>query len=109
MGEWTTVFADQIEGRSVEVRVYETKADEDDGDTGKPVRVIITAPGEDTRRIAEDEDDLLTRSAVSEPASRSTTIEPSALEDLEEELREVGFSPQAAARIASTAQEQPSG
>jgi hypothetical protein len=37
MGEWKTVYADEVEGRWVTLKVYETENDED-GDEGLAVR-----------------------------------------------------------------------
>ncbi|WP_152568819.1 hypothetical protein [Microvirga sp. BSC39] len=89
MGEWKTVYEDEVEERWVTLKVYDS---EDDGDEDPVVRVTV-APLEDAeqdegRREPEAEDNPI-------------TLEPDPIEDLEEELIEIGFSPVAAAWIVS--------
>ncbi|KFG69309.1 hypothetical protein [Microvirga sp. BSC39] len=87
MGEWKTVYEDEVEERWVTLKVYES---EDDGDEDPVVRVTVTpledAEQDEGRREPEAEDNLI-------------TLEPDPVEDLEEELIEIGFSPVAAAWI----------
>ena len=98
MGEWKTVYEDEVEERWVTVKVYES---EDDlaGDEGPAVRVTA-APIEDDEDGLEQNGDGQTPSAGAEAADRSITLEPDPVEDLEDELIEIGFSPVAAAWIA---------
>ena len=93
MGEWKTVYADEVEGRWVTLRTYESENDKD-GDDGPVVRVTVTPmqnvePGEDGHKLTTgaDADD------------NSITLDPDAVEDLKEELIESGFSAAAAARL----------
>jgi hypothetical protein len=89
MGEWKTVYEDEVEGRWVTLRTYES---EDDGDDDPVVRVTV-APLEDA------EQDEGGRKPVAGTEDNSITLEPDPVEDLEEELLEIGFSPVAAAWI----------
>jgi hypothetical protein len=89
MGEWKTVYEDEVEGRWVTLRTYES---EDDGDDDPVVRVTV-APLEDA------EQDEGGRKRVAGAEDNSITLEPDPVEDLEEELLEIGFSPVAAAWI----------
>jgi hypothetical protein len=89
MGEWKTIYEDEVEERWVTLKVYES---EDDGDEDPVVRVTV-APIKDAEQDeggrepgAEDEDNLI-------------ILEPDPVEDLEEELLEIGFSPVATAWI----------
>jgi hypothetical protein len=98
MGEWKTVFEDEVEGRLVAVKVYHTdQAADEDGDEGPAVRVTTTSVDEYPAAVEEDGDTLLLER---EDISRLITLEPDGLEDLEGELMEVGFSPEAATIIA---------
>jgi hypothetical protein len=83
MGEWKIIFEGEVEGRLVMVKVYESE-DSEDKNTDPAVRVTTTA--------------------IAGPEAEDTTItlDPAVFGDLEEELIEVGFSPEAAARIVST-------
>ncbi len=87
MGEWKTVYEDEVEERWVTLKVYE-----DDGDEDPIVRVTVL-PLED----AEQDEGGQNPAAVAEDSS--ITLEPDPVEDLEEELIEIGFSPVAAAWI----------
>jgi signal recognition particle GTPase len=95
MGEWKTVYEDEVEERWVTVKVYESEDDEDE-DEGPVVRVTA-APIEDDEGGLEQNKNVLKPEAKA--ADRSITLEPDPVEDLEEELIEVGFSPEAAAWI----------
>jgi hypothetical protein len=93
MGEWKVVYEDEVEGRWVTLKVYESENDED-GDDDPVVRVTVVPmqnvePNEDGQKPATgvDADDT------------SITLDPDAVEDLEEELIEVGFSSEAATWI----------
>ena len=92
MGEWNTVYEDEVEGRWVTVKVYASDDDED-GDEGPLVRVTA-APFEDDEANLEKEGGQTSMAG-------SITLEPDPVEDLEEELVEIGFSPKAAAWIVS--------
>jgi len=98
MGEWKTVFEDEVEGRLVTVRVYETEQDEDEDD-GLPMRVVAT-PVDDYEDGPEQSEEGQTLATKPKVADGPITLEPSTLDDLEEGLIEVGFSPKAAAWIA---------
>jgi hypothetical protein len=97
MGEWKTVYEDEVEERWVTVKVYESEDDED-GDEDPVVRVTIT-PIDDVEGVLERSESLQTPVAEAKAADRSITLEPDPVEDLEEELIEIGFSPEAAAWI----------
>jgi hypothetical protein len=97
MGEWKTVYEDEVEERWVTVKVYESEDDKDE-DEGPVVRVTA-APIEENERNPEQNWDGQTPSA--EAADSSITLEPDPVEDLEEELSESGFSSEAAAWIVS--------
>jgi len=92
MGEWKTVYADEVEGRWVILKVYETEIDED-GDKGVAVRATV-APG---RTAEQDNEQKPPTEADAEDSS--ITLDPDQVGDLEEELVEIGFSAEAAARI----------
>jgi hypothetical protein len=87
MGEWKTVYEDEVEERWVTLKVYE-----DDGDEDPLVRVTV-APIEGAER-----DEGGQKPGV-DAKDNSITLEPDPVEDLEEELIEIGFSPEAAAWI----------
>jgi hypothetical protein len=93
MGEWKTVYADQVEGRWVTLRTYESE-DAEDADADPVVRVTVT-PLED-REQNEVGQTPVTRAAAD---ANSVTLDPDAVEDLEEELIEICFSSEAAAWI----------
>jgi hypothetical protein len=100
MGEWKTVYEDEVEGRWVTLKVYESENNDEDGDDGPVVRVTV-AP------IADELGEPEQRGSKPEPVveadaeDNSITLDPDAIEDLEEELIEIGFSPVAAAWIVS--------
>ncbi len=89
MGEWKTVYEDEVEERWVTLKVYES---EDDGNEDPVVRVTIA-----TLEDAEQDEGGQTPGAEAE--DNSITLEPDPVEDLEEELLEIGFSPVATAWI----------
>jgi hypothetical protein len=88
MGEWRTVYEDEVEERWVTLKVYES---EGDGDEDPVVRVTV-APLED----AEQNEGRQEPEAEAIAEDNSITLEPDPVEDLEEELLEIGFSPVAA-------------
>ena len=95
MGEWKTVYEDEVEERWVTVKVYES---EDDEDEDPVVRVTIT-PIEDVEGELEQNEHGQRPVAEAKAADRSITLEPDPVEDLEEELIEISFSREAAAWI----------
>jgi hypothetical protein len=97
MGEWKTVYEDEVEERWVTVKVYESEDDED-GDDDPVVRVTIT-PIDDVEGELEQNEHGQRPVAKATAADRAITLEPDPVEDLEEELIEIGFSPEAAAWI----------
>jgi hypothetical protein len=98
MGEWNTAFEDEVEGRWVTIKVYASADDEDD-DEGPLVRVIAASIDNDKPALVQSEDEQ--RSAAKrEIVGSAITLEPDPIEDLEEELIEIGFSPEAATWIA---------
>jgi hypothetical protein len=103
MGEWKTVYEDEVEERWVTVKVYESEDDED-GDEGPVVRVTA-APIGDVEGELKQKENVPTSVAGTDVADRSITLEPDPVEDLEEELIEIGFSPEAAAWIMRKASE----
>ncbi len=97
MGDWNTVYEDEVEGRWVSVKVYEDEAEDDeDGDEGPVVRVTVAS----IQDVEENEGGQELGAGV-EPEDGSMTLEPDPFEDLKEELIELGFSPKAAAWIVS--------
>jgi hypothetical protein len=99
MGEWKTVYADEVEGRPVTIKVYESE-DAADEDEGIAIRVVTASIREDEGAREQNEDGQ-TLIASPTAAGAPITLEPSMLDDLEEELREVGFSDEGAAQIVS--------
>ena len=99
MGEWKAVYEDEVEERWVTLKVYES---EDDGeeDDGPVVRVTV-APIADEAAEAEQRGDGPKPAAGRDADDNSITLDPDAVEDLEEELLEIGFSPEAATWIVS--------
>jgi len=87
---WKTIFEDEIEQRLGTVTVYESRQDEDQNE-GLAMRVMVARA---------DDDDWRPPAAGTKAALDLITLEPSTLEDLEEELIEIGFTPKAAAWIA---------
>jgi hypothetical protein len=92
MGEWKTVYADEVEGRWVTLKVYETENDED-GNEGLAVRATV-APGRTVEQSNEQKP-----GAETDAKDSSITLDPDQVGDLAEELVEIGFSAEAAARI----------
>lgn len=99
MSKWKTVFEEEVEGRPVTIRIYED--DEDEGDDAGPAVRVATTSIHDYEGALERNEDGQTLIASPEAAGASITLEPVVLDDLEEELREVGFSAEAAALIGS--------
>jgi hypothetical protein len=98
MAEWKTVYEDEVEGRWVTLKVYEGEDDEEDDD-GPVVRVTV-APIDEVGELERMGDKP---KAVSEADAddKSITLDPDAVEDLEEELVEIGFSTEAVRWIVS--------
>ena len=95
MGEWKAVYQDEVEGRWVTLKVYESEDDED-GDDDPVVRVTAVP-----LKNVEQNEDRQKPVAETDADDNSITLDPDAVEDLEEELIEIGFSPEAAAWIVS--------
>jgi hypothetical protein len=95
MGEWKTVYED--EERWVTVKVYKSEGDRDEDED--PVVRVIAAPIEGGESGLEQNGDGTT--PVAGVASSLITLEPDPVDDLEEELIEIGFSPVAATWIVS--------
>jgi hypothetical protein len=99
MGEWKAVYEGEVEGRPVTVKVYESEdAEDEDGDIA--VRVLTTSIHDYAGALEQNEGGQ-TLIASPEEVGAPITLEPAIVDDLEEELREVGFSHEAAARIVS--------
>jgi hypothetical protein len=93
MGEWKVIYQDEVEGRWVTLKVYESENDED-GDDAPVVRVTV-AP---MQNVESNEDGH--KPAIGADADdNSITLDPDAVEDLREELIEIGFSSEAATWI----------
>ncbi len=92
MGEWKTVYEDEVEERWVTLKVYE--GEDDDGDEDPVVRVTV-APIEDA------EQSEVGQNPATGAEGSLITLEPDPVEDLEEELLEIGFSQVAADWIVS--------
>ena len=97
MGEWKTIYEDEIEGRWVTLKAYESENDEEEDD-GPVVRVTVAPIAEETGE-PEPMGDKPKPVAGADADDNSVTLDPDAVEDLEEELIEIGFSPEAAAWI----------
>ena len=97
MGEWKTVFGGEVEGRPVMVKVYDSEDDETED--GEPAVCVTTVPiGDGARALERNE-----QASIAGPEEAgSITLDPATLADLEEELIEVRFSSEAAARIIRT-------
>jgi hypothetical protein len=95
MGESKVVYEDEVEGRRVTLKVYESEDDEDGNDD--PVARVTVTPLENV----EQNEDRQKPVAETDADDNSITLDPDAVEDLEEELSEIGFSSEAAAWIAS--------
>jgi hypothetical protein len=98
MGEWKTVFEDEVEQRWVTIKVFESADDEDENDS--PLVRVMAALIDDAELALEQSENGATPTAKQETAGSAITLEPDPIEDLEEELIEIGFSPEAAAWIA---------
>jgi hypothetical protein len=98
VGEWKTIFDDDIEGRPVEIKVYEAQGETED--EYKAVRVTTIFKGDESK-LRQNEEGRRTLSSGPAAAGNAITLEPDTLNNLEEELVEIGFSPDAAAQIAS--------
>jgi hypothetical protein len=101
MGEWDTVIKDEFDGHLVVVKVRRSDFETDNSQGEQPgVRVTITC-----LRDCDDEMDIAaseqTSTAAHDPAGALITLQPDTLDELEGDLIEVGFSPEAAARIVS--------
>jgi hypothetical protein len=99
MGEWKTVYEDEVEERWVTLKVYESEDDEDADDD--PIVRVTVAPIADEAGEAEQAGNPPKPAAGRDADDNSITLDPDAVEDLEEELIEVGFSPEAAMWIVS--------
>lgn len=97
MGEWKTVYEDEVEGRWVTLKAYESEND-DEEDDGPVVRVTVAPIAEETGE-PEPMGDKPKPAAGADADDNSVTLDPDAVEDLEEELIEIGFSPEGAAWI----------
>jgi hypothetical protein len=97
MGEWNTVFEDEVEQRWVTIKIY---ASADDEDEDSPLVRVTTALTDDVDPASVQSEGGQTPMAERETAGSSITLEPDPIEDLEEELIEIGFSPEAATWIA---------
>ena len=95
MGEWKAVYQDEVEVRWVTLKVYESEDDEDGDDD--PVVRVTAVPVENV----EQNEDRQKPVAKTDADDNSITLDPDAVEDLEEELSESGFSPEAASWIVS--------
>ena len=95
MGEWKAVYQDGVEVRWVTLKVYESEDDEDGNDD--PVVRVTAVPVENV----DQNEDLQKTVAETDADDNSITLDPDPVEDLEEELIEIGFSSEAAAWIAS--------
>jgi hypothetical protein len=95
MGEWKTVYQDEVEGRWVTLKVYESEDDE--GGDDDPVARVTAVPVENVEQNEDRQEPV----AETDADDNSITLDPDAVEDFEEELSEIGFSPEAAAWIVS--------
>jgi hypothetical protein len=96
MGEWQTVYEDEVEERWVTLKVYESEDAEEDN---SPVVRVTVAPIADETGESEQTVDQPRPVSGPDADDSSITLDPDAVEDLEEELLEIGFSPEAAAWI----------
>jgi hypothetical protein len=99
MGGWKTVFEDEVEGRLVTVKVYESKEPEDQHEA--PAVRVTTTFLDAYEDVLEPTQDSHPPILVPEVVGRTITLEPYNLDDLEGELIEVGFRPEAAVSIVS--------
>jgi hypothetical protein len=93
MGEWKTVYEDEVEGRWVTLKVYDGEDDEDEDDS--PVVRVTVTPLENVEK--EDRPEPV----AGAEEDNSITLDPDDVEDLEEELIETGFSAEAVRWIVS--------
>ena len=93
MGEWKKVYEDEVEGRWVTLKVYEGEDDDEEDDDGPVVRVTV-APNDEVGELERMGDKPKTVSEA-DADDKSITLNPDAVNDLEEELNELGFSPEA--------------
>jgi hypothetical protein len=96
MGEWKTVYEDEVEERWVTLKAYESEDDEEED--GPVVRVTVAPIADEAGEPEQMGDEPKPVAAADD---NSITLDPDAIEDLEEELIEIGFSPKAAAWIVS--------
>jgi hypothetical protein len=89
MGEWKTVYED-------EVKIYES-GDDDEEDDSPVVRVTVTPIDDEPEQMGDEPKPT----AEPDAEDNSITLDPDAIEDLEEELIEIGFSPEAVRWIVS--------
>jgi hypothetical protein len=92
MGEWKTVYEDEVEERWVTLKVYE--GEDDDGDENPVIRVTV----EPVENLEQEE---VRQNSATGAEGSLITLEPDPVEDLEEELLEIGFSQVAADWIVS--------
>jgi hypothetical protein len=90
MGEWKTVY--EVEERWVTLKVYE--GDDDEGDDDPVVRLTV----EPLENLEQEE---VGQNPATGAEGSLITLEPDPVEDLEEELLEIGFSQVAADWIVS--------
>jgi hypothetical protein len=101
MGKWDTVIKDEFDGHLVVVEVRRSDFETDISQGGHPgLRVTITC-----LRDCDDETGMAASGQTStetyDMAGALITLGPDTLDELEGDLIEVGFSTEAAARIAS--------
>ena len=101
MGNWDTVVNEEFDGHLVVVEVRRSDFEMDVGQDGQSgVRVTIMC-----LRDCDDETGMAAsgqaRVATDDPAGALITLEPDTLDELEGDLIEVGFSTEAAIRVAS--------
>jgi hypothetical protein len=96
MGEWKTVYEDEVEERWVTVKIYES-GDDDEEDDSPVVRVTVTPIDDEPEQMGDEPKPT----AEPDAEDNSITLDPDAIEDLEEELIEIGFSPEAVRWIVS--------
>jgi len=98
MGEWKTVYEDEVEGSWVTLKAYESEDDEEEDDDGPVVRVTV-APVDDEAGEPKPTGDEPKPVSEADEDDKSITLDPDAIDDLEDELIEIGFSPAAVAWI----------
>jgi hypothetical protein len=101
MGKWDTVIKDEFDGHLFVVEIRRPNDQTNiDQDRQSGVRVTITC-----LRDCDDETGMVASGQMStetfDMAGALITLEPDTLDELEGDLIEVGFSTEAAARIAS--------